>query len=67
MTSSREEVADALVDRVRGILEILLLVLLAELHAFVLGVQLAADNTRVARAGEGGKANRPGCCDAGER
>lgn len=42
---SREELADALVDRVRGVLEILLLVLLAELDAFVFGVQLSAEKT----------------------
>lgn len=51
---SREKLADALVYRVRGILEILLLVLLAELDAFVLGVQLSAEKIQV--CGGGGKA-----------
>lgn len=36
---------DALVDRFRRVLEVLLLVLLAELHAFVLRVQLPENKT----------------------
>ena len=38
--SAGEKLCDALIDRVGRVLEVLLLVLLAELHAFVLRVQL---------------------------